>query len=150
RFKSCSFVPRLALESEARRDCGEPGIAPQEIKSQLLDRIALVAQLPCLLLFAHLQQSVFGEIQMVRLARVSGAGPQPRRLLLGADPRLAIRVDRLLPQPEHGISVRRHMLRMLGRGSDVGIFVGGVETTLRKRWVIVSVDEIMQYARVLR
>ena len=46
--------------------------------------------------------------------------------------------------------MRGHVLGMLRRGSDLGISVGGIKTALRKRRVIVGVDQIVQHARMVR
>ena len=46
--------------------------------------------------------------------------------------------------------MRGHVLGMLRRGSDLGIFVGGIKTALRERRVVVAVDEIVQHAGVVR
>ena len=42
------------------------------------------------------------------------------------------------------------MLGMLRRGGNLGISVGGIETALGERRVIVGVDEIVQHARMVR
>ena len=42
------------------------------------------------------------------------------------------------------------VLGMLRRRGDLGISIGGIKTALRKRWVIVGVDQIVQRARMVR
>src|SRR6202041_528492 len=88
--------------------------------------------------------------QMMRLAWMCRPWPEPGRLLLGERTRFRVRCDRPRPQSEHGIAVRRHVLGMLRRGGDRGVFIGGIKTALREWRVVVCMDQIVEHSGVLR
>src|SRR5437763_8103576 len=85
---------------------------------------------------------------MMRLAWMRRPWPEPGGLRLGDCQRFRVRCNGLRPHSKHGISMRGHVLGMLRRGGYLGISVGGIKTALRKRRIIVGVDQIVQHARV--
>src|SRR5262249_32648260 len=96
------FLPRLTLQCKARRHGRKRGIACEGINPQLLYRVAVVAYLLRRSLLSHLQQGIFDEVQVVRLAWMSRPRPELGCLCLGNLTRFRVRCDRLCPHPEHG------------------------------------------------
>src|SRR3954470_8502880 len=101
-------------------------------------------------LLSHLQQGVFRKVQMMRLAWMCRPRPELGCFPLGDRTGFRVRCDRLPPHPEHGVGMRGHMLGMLRRRSNLCVSVSCIKTALRERRVIVSVDEIVQNARMIR
>ena len=150
RLKRGCFLPGLTFQRKARRHGRKRGIACEVFKPELFYGVAVVAYLLRLSLLSQLQQGVFHEVQMMRLAWMRRPWPEPRGLRLCDRQRFRVRCHRLRPQPKHGISMRGHVLGMLSRRGDLGISVGGIKTALRQRRVIVGVDQIVQRARMVR
>src|SRR5262245_57824172 len=78
----------------------------------------------------------------------------PREGLRGVLPRGVrggtVGLNRLWPQPEPNKNVRGHMQRMRHRRRDLCVAARGGERSLRVLGVVVAMDDVMRYARVVR
>ncbi len=62
----------------------------------------------------------------------------------------SIRRDRLLPQADHRVNVRRHVPGVRHCRRDTCIAPGGGDALFRERVIVVSMNEEMRYAGMLR
>src|SRR6267378_1888781 len=76
RLKRGCFLPCLTFQRKARRHRRKPGIAIDGFKPEFFYGVAVVAQLLRSSLLSHLQQGVFHEVQMMRLAWMCRPRPE--------------------------------------------------------------------------
>src|ERR1700692_2399294 len=80
------------------------------------------------------------------LARFSG----PLHILLGGAPSILVRRGRLLPVSQPSEDMRGHVLRMRDSRGGFGVGSGCLETICSMCRIIVSVNQVVQDARMLR
>ena len=142
--------PVLALKEVARRYCGAGGVTRRHGADHLLDQRVLLYQRLGLVVLAELEVRVLHEIERVRHAGHHAVELDLRSVLVGDLVRGQVGLYRLLPQADHRIDVRRHVLRMRCRRRDLGVLVGRRDAALRDRRKVVRVDQVVRDTRVVR
>src|SRR3982075_3135380 len=59
-------------------------------------------------------------------------------------------LDRFLPMADARVDVRWHVLRMRGGRRHLGVAVGSIETLRGGLRIVIEVDQVVRYARMLR
>ncbi len=142
-------LPVLALEHVARGHGGARRVARRDRPDHLLDLGALVDQRFRLRVLAELQVGVLHEIERVRHAGEHAVELRLRAVLARHLVRLEVRVDRLLPHPDHRVDVRGHVHRVRRRRRDLGVLVRRRNAFLRERREVVAVDQVVRDAGVV-
>src|SRR5215475_15491298 len=144
------LVPAPPFERIARRDGCKRVSHFEVLRLDSPNRIQLIEHAFGLSVLRALQVCISEIVHRVQLLIPCALHAIPRGVSLRRRLGVEVRSNGFLPQSQSREDVRGHVPRMRGGGRDLRIAAGGGKRKIRERRIVVTVNQIVRYAGMLR